>query len=72
MIKQKITALDVAKYIIKFFHECGAWIYGPVIPKVFQKYKSNKWHPIVCNVEAIDISDKLAKHIKDLMNVVLF
>lgn len=33
-----------------FNEDFEAWVHGPVIPKLYQKYKSFSWHPIKLNV----------------------
>lgn len=30
-----------------FFQDFEAWVHGPVIPEVYQKYRHNTWHPIL-------------------------
>ncbi len=34
-----------------FNEEFEAWIHGPVIPVLYQKYKTFSWKPILQNVE---------------------
>ena len=95
-----INAIDVARYIVAYFHECEdpitnlklqkllyyvqgwhlaiedkeafpenfqAWVHGPVIREIYDKFKSYRWNPIS---EAID-TPILPDTIRDLIDEVL-
>ncbi|MCE1175947.1 MAG: DUF4065 domain-containing protein [Burkholderiales bacterium] len=43
-----------------------AWIHGPVAPSIYEKYKSNKWNPIIEPVDEVHLHGDL-KEITDIV-----
>lgn len=101
--KPMITAIDIAQYVIKTFHERGdlitnlklqkllyyvegwylglnnqrifeedfeAWVHGPVLPSVYQKYKKYKWNPISEDINPTnEIYESMQKHVDKILDV---
>ena len=60
---QKILYFAQAYFLAKlgrplFKDDIEAWVYGPVIPAIYQKYKSKKSNPIIDGDESPKISDE--------------
>lgn len=70
---QKMLYFVQAYYLAKlgkplFSDKIEAWDYGPVIPGVYQKYKTNKSNPIIEEKDHSSLSDKDKKVVKKVWN----
>jgi uncharacterized phage-associated protein len=50
-----------------FNERIEAWIHGPVIPPVFQEYKSFRWSPIVIEDVSIQFAQKAQAHVEEVL-----
>ena len=46
-----------------------AWPHGPVVPDVFEKYKSYKGAPILQEITTLDIDEAIKHHIDEVLQV---
>lgn len=54
---------------VLFEDDFQAWVHGPVVPEIFHKYKSNRWNPIVDEVNPVDFDHDIKNHIDDVLEV---
>jgi len=52
-----------------FDEDFEAWIHGPVIPALYQKYKSFGWKPILKDIEPPPFSQEIQDFLKELTEV---
>lgn len=58
----------LALYGIPLFEEdFQAWIHGPVIPELYDKYKSNKWRPIEEETKPPNLSVEVEEFLKEVV-----
>lgn len=50
-----------------FNERIEAWIHGPVIPPVFQEYKSFRWSPIVIEDVTVQLAQKTQAHVEEVL-----
>lgn len=60
---QKVLYFAQAYYLAKvgrplFSDDIEAWEFGPVVPRVYRKYKSNVSNPIICEEDKSSLSDE--------------
>jgi uncharacterized phage-associated protein len=60
---QKVLYFAQAYYLAKigkplFRENIEAWEYGPVVPEVYRKFRSNKSNPIICKEDESSLSDE--------------
>jgi uncharacterized phage-associated protein len=68
---QKMLYFAQAYYLSKigkplFSDDIEAWAYGPVVPDVYKKLKSNKSNPIICEEDRSAISDDDKENLKKI------
>lgn len=51
-----------------FDEDFEAWVHGPVVPSIFQRFKTYRWNEITEDVTPIDDSD-LVVHLKEVLRV---
>lgn len=53
-----------------FYQEVEAWVHGPVVKDVYDKYKNNKWNLInkISKKELIDFNDEINDFLDDVYN----
>ena len=71
---QKVLYFTQAYYLSKqnkplFSDEIEAWEYGPVIPKVYKRYKENKSNPIINDEDKSSLSDKDKDVVKKVWDI---
>jgi len=47
-----------------------AWPHGPVVPRVYGRFKEYRWNPIAGEVAAPKLSDELKEHLQEVMQVI--
>ncbi|WP_254566210.1 Panacea domain-containing protein [Oscillatoria sp. HE19RPO] len=52
-----------------FEEDFEAWIHGPVLPTLYQKYESFSWKPIIENVAKPTLNPQLEKFLKEIADV---
>ena len=52
-----------------FPEQFQAWVHGPVLVSQYHRFKDYKWRPITEAVEKPAISDALAKHLSEIVDV---
>ena len=48
-----------------------AWVHGPVVPKVYQKYKKYRWQPIGSQPNNVSLSPQTKRFMQELLEVFL-
>ncbi len=46
-----------------------AWVHGPVVPEIFQRYRHHRWNPIDMPTTDAVVADPYAKHIDAVLKV---
>jgi uncharacterized phage-associated protein len=60
----------LALYNDKLFEDrIEAWPHGPVVPRVYGRYKAFRWEPITAEVDAPKLSEQVTSHLNELMEV---
>ncbi len=54
-----------------FEEDFEAWIHGPVLPILYQKYQSFSWKPIIENVVKPTLNPQLEKFLQEIADVYL-
>lgn len=54
-----------------FEEDFEAWIHGPVLPSLYQKYQSFSWKPIIENVAKPTLNPQLEKFLQEIADVYL-
>ena len=52
-----------------FAEEFQAWIHGPVVPSVYDRFKKNGWKPILAKVDKPQLSDDIQEHLEEILRV---
>jgi uncharacterized phage-associated protein len=52
-----------------FPEDIEAWVYGPVVPEVYQSFKENGAQPIKNDVDPPQLSEKLQDHLEEVLEV---
>ncbi|WP_013322367.1 Panacea domain-containing protein [Gloeothece verrucosa] len=52
-----------------FEEDFEAWVHGPVIPELYQKYKQYKWNPISEDVDKPVLSEELEEFLEEVIDV---
>lgn len=52
-----------------FDDDFEAWIHGPVLPAIYQRFKSYKWNAISEEIEKPDLPKKIEDHINEIVRV---
>jgi uncharacterized phage-associated protein len=50
-----------------FSEEIQAWVHGPVVPAIFQKYRDFKWNPIEVNQQEVNLDSELSTHTRAIL-----
>jgi len=50
-----------------FDGEFQAWVHGPVMPCLYQRFKANAWAPIVSVQAPVDIAEAVESHLVEVM-----
>lgn len=52
-----------------FDEDFEAWVHGPVIPSLYEKYRSFGWRPILTDVPTPNFSESLQKFLQEVTEV---
>lgn len=52
-----------------FDDDFEAWVHGPVLPKIYRKYKQFAWNPITENPASVKIPTATKAHLAEVMTV---
>lgn len=52
-----------------FDDEIQAWVYGPVVASIYQRFKRFKWNPITTNPDETDISKKVKEYLNEIVRL---
>lgn len=52
-----------------FDEDFEAWVHGPVLPSIYQKYKKFSWQPIVENPRTMKLPAHIKAHLLEVMSV---
>jgi uncharacterized phage-associated protein len=63
-------AWHLALYNAPLFDEkFQAWVHGPVVPSLYQRFKRYGWQPITAAVSEPNISGHVREHLEEVFNV---
>ena len=71
---QKLLYYAQAWYLVLydeplFEEDFEAWIHGPVMPPVYKRFKAYKWNPINEEIKKPKLSEKVEKHLNEIVRV---
>jgi uncharacterized phage-associated protein len=52
-----------------FVEDFEAWVHGPVLPSLYQRFKIYRWNPIGIKVKEPDLPTTTKKHLKEIVKV---
>lgn len=71
---QKLVYYAQAWYLVNygvplFQEDFQAWVHGPVVPSLYQKYKAFGWKPIIEYIEELNLPQEVTEFLEEVSDI---